>query len=650
MPDRADAKASPSRQEVDAAIEQARSASGEDRPIIAGKAANLLASYWRATPCAAAWVAGRFDALAPTLRAPTCDLLVLRSSTLEPVAPLARACAAEYGLQLTVRFGEFNAWTQEALDPTSIVYGQPPPDVVLLAVQTRDISPSLWQDAARMDGAAMASEIDRVCEALIAPVRAIREQTGSHILIHGLEKPSEPSLGILDSTAPAEGSQSAAIDRINARLREAAGSMPGVYVLDYDGLVARHGRARWGDEDKFLTVRLGVSAEALLPLAREWMRYVLPLMGRQCKCLVLDLDNTLWGGIVGEDGPGGIRLGVEHPGAHYQAIQRAALDLSHRGILLAVCSKNNPADAMEVLDNHPAMLLRQEHFASLRVNWNDKAQNMREIAQELNIGLDSLALLDDNPVEREMIRSLVPEAHVIEPRSSSPQDMLHAIRQCPLFERVSVGKDDRERGKMYAQQRQRAELESSAASIEDYLRSLDMEAQIGMLEPGGDAALFDRVAQLTQKTNQLNMTTRRCTVQEVIAMAGDPAWRIYWISVRDRFGDNGVVGVMFASVDTPGVWKIDTFLMSCRVIGRTVETCMLATLAQHAIEAGAHTLEGWFRPTRKNAPAQAIYKQHGFKVALTQGDDTLWRLDLPQGAPRHPQWILRTDRTATQAI
>ncbi len=631
----------PSRDAVAAAIDGALAIADEAHRLAeARRAANLLNAHWRSNPASAAWVAGRFQKLAVTLSAPMCDLLVLRSFTLEPVVPLARACAAEHGVDLRVRFGEFNAWTQELLSPASAVYQDPAPDAIVLAVQTRDISPALWFEAAMLDESGLEQEADRTVEAILSPVRALRERSQAHVIIHALEKPAVPSAGVFESSGGQAMTQSAAIDRVNTKLREAAASMPGVYVLDYDGLIARFGRDRWYDEDKFLTVRLPMVADALLPLAREWAKYLLPAIGRQAKCLVLDLDNTLWGGVVGEDGPTGIRLGVEHPGAHYVAIQRAALDLSQRGILLALCSKNNPGDAMEVIEKHPHMLLRPEHFAAVRVNWTDKAQNLREIAAELNIGLDSLVFLDDNPVERELVRSLVAEVTVLEPASENPRDMLAAVRCCPLFERLKLSSDDRKRGKMYAEQRQRAELESSAGSLEDYLRSLEMEADIGILDASSDPAIIERVAQLTQKTNQLNMTTKRYSVQEVRALADDPQWRMYWIGVRDRFGDNGIVGVMIVKADGKG-WELDTFLMSCRVIGRTVETCMLATLVEHARQADATVLRGWFLPTRKNPPAEAIYREHGFIETKKTDEGVLWELDITANAPEQPEWIAR---------
>lgn len=631
--------------EIDAALAEADESTRASKARVAGHGLNSL---WRANPTSAAWVAGRFQKLASAVGMPTCDLLILRSFTLEPAVPFARACAAEFGLDLRVRLGEFNAWAQELLSPESSVYQEPTPNVVLLAVQTRDVSPDLWFDAATLDASAISDEIDRVVEGLIGPIRTLRERSNATIIVHSLERPPRPAAGVLESAIASFDSQSSAIDIINARLREAASEMAGVYVLDYDGLIARYGRDRWYDEDKFLTVRLPMVADALLPLAHEWTRYLVPAMGRQAKCLVLDLDNTLWGGVIGEDGLDGIKLGVEYPGAHYVAIQRAARDLAQRGVLLALCSKNNPGDAMEPFEKHPHMVLKPEQFAAVRVNWTDKAQNLREIAAELNIGLDSLVFLDDNPVERELVRSLVPEVTVLEPETDRPQDLLASIHGCPLFERLTLSADDRKRGQMYAQQRQRAELQSSAGSLEEYLRSLEMEADIGLLDASTNAAVVERVAQLTQKTNQLNMTTRRSTVQEVQAMAADPGQRVYWISVRDRFGDNGIVGVMIVSAASDA-WELDTFLMSCRVIGRTVETSMLSTLVEHARQAGALAIRGWFLPTKKNPPAEAIYRDHGFEEAERNDHGVLWTLDLQKKSIDHPAWIARNVLLPTPA-
>ena len=209
-------------------------------------------------------------------------------------------------------------------------------------------------------------------------------------------------------------------------------------------------------------------------MAQEWLRFLVPISGKIAKALVVDLDNTLWGGVIGEDGLAGIKLGPEYPGAAYQAVQRAMLDLTRRGILLAICSKNNLEDALEVLEKHRDMLLRPQHFAALRINWNDKTQNLREIASELNIGIDALAFLDDNPAEREQVRASLPEITVIE-LPENPFAYADALRDCPSFERLALSPEDQQRTEMYAGQRERARKEEQFQSKEDFYRFLEQE-------------------------------------------------------------------------------------------------------------------------------------------------------------------------------
>jgi FkbH-like protein len=363
------------------------------------------------------------------------------------------------------------------------------------------------------------------------------------------------------------------------------------------------------------------------------MRFLVPLSGRTAKALVVDLDNTLWGGIIGEDGMTGIKIGPEHPGAAFQALQRALLDLSRRGILLAICSKNNLDDAMEALDKHPGMLLRSTHFAAVRINWGDKSQNIREIAQELNIGTDSLAFLDDNPFEREQVRAALPEVTVIDV-PQNPAEYAAIVRDCPVFERLTLSAEDQQRTAMYAEQRQRADAEHSFQSKEDFFRFLEQEAE---LSPVSDLTLA-RIAQLTQKTNQFNLTTRRYSEAQIAEMANQPGWNIFSIRVRDRFGDHGVVGVAIAH-DQGGQCEVDTFLLSCRVIGRTVETALLAHIAKCAAERGCRRIVGWFLPTRKNAPARDFYPQHQFELVEQNANGSLWAFDLTRQEVAFPKWV-----------
>ena len=407
-----------------------------------------------------------------------------------------------------------------------------------------------------------------------------------------------------------------------------------VYVLDYNALIARRGHAAWHDERKWLSAAMPIAAGELIHLAREWMRFLHPITGRVCKVLAVDLDNTLWGGVIGEDGIDGIKLDDNYPGAAYRALQRAILDLHRRGVILAICSKNNRADAMEVIEKHPGMLLRPAHFASIRINWADKAANLREIAAELNVGIDSVAFLDDNPAEREWIRSELPQVTVIE-LPSDPMLFAQALRDCPQFERLELTEEDASRGRFYAEQRMRMESRQGAASLEDFYRSLDMRVKI---EPV-DARTLPRAAQLTQKTNQFNLTTHRYNEQQLAEMIASPHFQAFTLQVIDRFGDNGVVGVALLRYEGD-VCEIDTFLLSCRVIGRTVETAFLAALAAHAAGRGAK-LTGWFVPTKKNAPAADFYDRHGFARVRERDESVLWELDLRDHSILCPAWISR---------
>jgi FkbH-like protein len=558
-------------------------------------------------------------------------LAVLRSFTLEPVIPLLRAAAALQGIELTVQVGDFNAYAQEVLDPCSQLY-RFDPDAVVLAVQTQDLVPDFWHRFAGLSPRAIEEQVAAAQAALSNLIHVFRQRHRGNLIVHNLETPAMPATGVLD--AQADIGQCEAIRAINRAIAQAARETPGVYVLDYDLLTARYGKMNWRDEQMWLSVRLPISAGCLGHLAHEYLRYLVPIAGRNSKALVLDLDNTLWGGVIGEEGLSGIQLGPEYPGAAFVGLQRAILDLYDRGVLLAICSKNNPEDAMEALEKHPHMLLRPQNFAAMRINWNDKIQNLREIAEELNIGIDTLAFLDDNPQERERVGSELPEVHVVD-LPEDPMLFASALRECTAFERLTLSVEDRERPRYYAEQAQRKQLESQAHSLKEFYHSLQMEVEIAPV----DARTLPRAAQLTQKTNQFNLTTRRYTEQQVAELLRAPDWRVYCLRSLDKFGDNGVVGVAITHRSGNAV-EIDNFLLSCRVIGRTIETAFLAHLTQEAIQQGAAQLRGSFLPTRKNIPAKSFYASAGFTMVAEKPDgETLWEFDLRGGKITCPEWI-----------
>jgi FkbH-like protein len=611
-----------------------------DRLLLAGdvqSASTLLAEFWRkeASSGAAAFLVSRFERLREKLSFVSYRLAIPRSFTVEPAIPLLRAEAFVRGIDLTVQLGDFNAYVQEILDPDSSLY-RFAPDAVILAARTADLTPDLWQKFPDLAPEAVSAEVQRVGDSFSQWIRVFRERSSAALIVHSLELPARPGMGLLD--AQQENGQSATIRQINYTLGQIARQHRGVYSLDYDALVALHGRLRWHDERKWLTARMPVSADHLVYLAREWLRFLVPLCGKTAKVLVADLDNTLWGGVIGEDGMAGIKLGQEYPGAAYQNLQRAMLDLSRRGLLLAICSKNNSEDAMEALEHHPGMLLRPKDFASVRINWTDKAQNLREIAAELNVGVDALAFIDDNPVERGQVRGTLPEVMVID----LPEDPLAyaaTVRDCPIFERLALSSEDQQRTALYAAQRERSHAEQSFQSKEDFFRYLEQEAEIAPVSPVSLA----RIAQLTQKTNQFNLTTRRYTEQQIADMAARPGWQVLSIHMRDRFGDHGLVGVAITHEEAAAC-EIDTFLLSCRVIGRGVEIALLSHLAGGAASRGCRRLTGCFIPTKKNAPAREFYAQHGFKMVEESPNGSAWTLDLHHHTIATPEWIRLTTK------
>jgi FkbH-like protein len=596
------------------------------------RASTALRELWRreTSSATAAFVATRLDQLREKLPLTKFKIAFLRSFTVEPILPLLRAEAFAYGIDLEIHVGDFNTYVQDIVDPQSSLY-RFAPNAAILAVRAEDVAPDLTINFADQSPEAAQQAAARVARSYEQWVNSFRQHSHAALIIHALECRTPASLGVLDNQT--ESGQSGLIRQINRELRRIASAQHGVYILDYDALVARHGSEHWHDERKWQMARLPISADHLLHMAREWMRFLVPLTGRTAKCLVVDLDNTLWGGIIGEDGMIGIKVSAEYPGAAFQALHRALLDLSRKGILLAICSKNNLDDAMEALEKHPGMLVRAKDFAAMRINWGDKTQNLREIADELNIGIDSLAFLDDNPFEREQVRAALPEITVID-ISGNPMEYAAAVRDCPVFERLTLSTEDQQRTAMYAEQRQRAGAEQSFQTKEDFFRYLEQEAD---LEPITDLTLA-RVAQLTQKTNQFNVTTRRYSEQQIAEMSKQRSWNVFSIKVRDRFGDHGLVGVAITR-DEGEQCEIDTFLLSCRVIGRTVETALLAHIAKSAAERGCRRVIGWFLPTKKNAPARDFYRQHGFVEQLKNDTGTLWVLELKSSTLSAPDWI-----------
>jgi FkbH-like protein len=387
----------------------------------------------------------------------------------------------------------------------------------------------------------------------------------------------------------------------------------------------------------FLASRLPVSSGCFGPYSRGLIRSASSLFRAPRKVLCTDLDNTLWGGILGEDGADGIVTGSAFPGNCYLEYQRYLKHLSSRGILLAIVSKNNEADVREAFQIRSADLaLGLDNFVALKINWNDKAQSLRELAQELSLGLDSFVFVDDNPVECEAIRQQLPGVAVVLAPVQEPWRLVEILSNLPFFDAAVVTDDDLNRLNDYKAQAQRAELAHTAGNRDEFLASLGIVCtfQSALQAP------LSRAVQLLAKTNQFNLTTRRHSAAEVEKFASTgQAWVI---RVRDRFGDAGVVGLALAQ-NRGSTCYIDSLLLSCRVIGRGVETALLAYIAECARETGAKRLVGEFIPTKKNAPCATFYPDQGFTEISSPEEGSsgsiFYEFDMTASALTSPKWI-----------
>ncbi|MEO8448394.1 MAG: HAD-IIIC family phosphatase [Gemmatimonadota bacterium] len=557
---------------------------------------------------------------------PAVRVALLSSFTIDQVVPYLDLECRRLGLEPEIYLAPFDTWAREVLDPAAKLRGFEP-DVAFLSVSIDDLIPELAGSPSGADLEAAAAEaIGRVTEA----ATQFSGWSGKPLVVHALHSAIAGPRGILEGR---EGiSRSSWIAALNERLAVALRALPRCYLLDLPELLLRSGVPADVPKLRHLAA-MRIPPAAMPALARAYVRYVAPEKGLTRKCVVLDLDNTLWGGVVGEDGPTGIRLGHTSPGAEYVEFQRFLATLPERGFLLAIASKNNPDDALEVIRGHEAMILREEAFSAIRINWRPKPENLTSIAEELNIGVDSLIFVDDNPDERELMRQLVPQVLTVEmPRD--PALYRETLEALPQLQALAVTAEDRQRIGQYRANRQREQRRVSTASLDEYLLSLEVTVEIGpVTEP-----LFARVAQLFQRTNQFNVTTRRYDVAQLQKLAGDPAWRGFTLKAGDRFGDHGLVAVALARVGQD-TWTVDSFLMSCRVIGYGIETALLATISAEAAKLGASALEGEFIVSKKNVPARDIYERHGFiRHDLVDGVER-WRRDLADGGIAFPPWI-----------
>ena len=458
--------------------------------------------------------------------------------------------------------------------------------------------------------------------------QSLQQNTTAQIIQNNFEAPATAILGNLDTVSP--GGRTRFINELNLHLARAAAEDPRLILQDIQSIAARMGLNQWADSDRWFSYKLATTVDGSFAIAHSLTSIVRAVYGKSRKCLILDLDNTLWGGVIGDDGADRILIGRETPLAEaYTAFQEYCLSLRNRGIPLAICSKNNDDTARQGFE-HPDSILKLEHFAAFKANWEPKHENILAIARELNLGADSFVFVDDNPAERAIVEAQIPGIAV--PNVGSDISKFVAILEAArYFESISLSKDDLQRVRQYEENTQRANVEARFANYGEYLDSLEMTAEIGLFKP----VYMERIAQLTNKTNQFNLTTRRYTVADMEFAVTNGHIGIYG-KLADRFGDNGLVSVVLGRIEGPDL-HLDLWLMSCRVLKRDMELAMLDYVTELAHKTDIRTIYGYYLPTAKNGIVADHYEKIGFTLFShdPKTDATIWSLDITNYQPHN---------------
>ncbi len=531
----------------------------------------------------------------PPLEITKIKLAILSTSTTSLILPILHAKAFSNNILLEIYESPYGNLKQDIMNPESGLY-KFQPEFIILYCHWRDLKLSI-----------LTEDSDRIVTETVKEWKSywdlLNGRLNCQILQHNFDLSATDSLGYIGHSNIS--GRTRTIRRINEELL--LQKTQSVHIVDFDNIAANFGRLQWDELSNWLRAQQYPNTNALSDLCESYMSLIRSVLGASSKVLVLDLDNTLWGGVIGEDGLGGIKIGPPSPtGEAFSAFQEYILELKQRGIILAVCSKNNEADAKLPFEKHDGMVLKLNDFIVFKANWLDKATNLIEIAKEINVGIDSLVFVDDNPFECKLVRSKLPMVKVVQ-LPETPSEYIHGLHHGKFFESISLSNDDINRNKSYKSNIERQHHLDSSTSLEEYLDSLKMESSHDKF----NELVMERVTQLINKTNQFNLTTRRRNIDEVRKLTESKKWWTQWFRLSDQFGDNGLIGIVICKIiDT--CWEVDTLLMSCRVIGRTMEDFMLNTIIDAAIISGATEVRGIYIESAKNNLVADFYPSKGF--------------------------------------
>ena len=543
-------------------------------------------------------------------------IAVLSNFTLNGIAEALKTNAFLNNIFIDVYLGNYGQWQQELMSNNLYDFA---PEIIFVILDRFGIDSDIYNSYHLMPEEEIESYFKNYLAEIYKLVDAAKEKTKAKIVVSNIVDFWSNILGIAEGRA--KNSLRRYIKRANLSLEQKYANDHQVLVFDFDGWLGYRGKEQNMYAKFFFLADMRLNPEIMPALAKELCAYLIAVFGKTKKCLVLDLDNTLWGGIIGEDGLSGISLAPHGAGQEFYLFQKTILAFHRRGIILAINSKNNWEDAMEVFEKHPHMILKREHFAAMRINWQDKIANFRELAEEINIGLDSMVFADDDPANRAMVNEFLPEVDILD----MPGDTalyFKALLDYKGFSILEFTEEDKKRGEMYFAESQRREIKSQATDLDSFLRGLDLAINI---EPISELTL-PRAAQLTQKTNQFNLTTCRYQVEDIKNFISN-GYKIWTLSAKDRFGNYGITGLLIARKEKEN-WAIGTFLLSCRILGKRIEEQFLNFALNELKSAGVKKVLAEYIATKKNGQVKDFYGKMGFKKISSEENKDVWQVDL----------------------
>lgn len=558
-------------------------------------------------------------------------IAVLGGSTTNDVKAVLELFLLNYGIKPSFYESEYAQYWQDVMfdNPELVEFD---PDLIYIHTTARNVTTYPAVNAPEKEILDLLEEIEKHYTVMWDKIAKVYR---CPVIQNNFEMPFYRLLGNKDATVSF--GRVNFITELNRRFYRYANTHENFYINDINYLSACYGLQKWADPFYWHMYKYGLAVPAIPELAFNIANIIKSIYGKNKKAFVLDLDNTLWGGIVGDDGAENIEIGQETSvGQIYSEFQSYLKAHKELGVMLNVNSKNDYENAIAGL-NRPDSILKPEDFIVIKANWNPKDRNTEEISKELNIGTDSLVFVDDNPAERHMVSSQVEGIAV--PEIQTPETYIQILDRSGFFEVTSFSEDDAKRNAMYQANMERKRQETSFADYGDYLKSLEMTAEIKAFSP----VYMSRIAQLTNKSNQFNLTTKRCSQSDMEAYAADERYITLYGKLEDKFGDNGVVSVVFGHQEE-AVFYIDLWLMSCRVLKRDMEFAMMDVLAERCRERNIEKLVGYYYPTAKNKMVKEFYALQGFsKVSENENGDTVWELDIKKGYTKKNKYIRIAD-------